>query len=69
MFLVVRDSRKDSAVPLLLGTHVLYNCQTKCQQLCGDEMFLQNASLAAHWHLAFSCLPVWERQLERIRTG
>lgn len=64
LFLVVPDSRYNSSVPILLGTNVLNIIMEELLETKGQR-FLQTASLRTPWYLAFRCMLLRDRQLER----
>lgn len=67
MFLVVPDSQYNAKVPVLIVTDILNHLLEVTQSEHGSR-FLQDAHLHTSWYLAFRCLTLMEKQLQRNRS-
>ena len=64
LFLVVPDSKYNSAVPVLIGTNILAVVLDRTKEAHG-ERFLQTADLHTPFYLAFRCMKLRDRELEQ----
>ncbi|KAL5007992.1 hypothetical protein ScPMuIL_013573 [Solemya velum] len=64
VFLVVPDSNYNSSVPLLIGTNILVPLMDNTRNDSGEN-FLQSADLHTPLYLAFRCLLLRDRELQR----
>ncbi|KAL5012677.1 hypothetical protein ScPMuIL_011228 [Solemya velum] len=64
IFLVVPDSNYNSTVPLLIGTNILVPLMEITRENSGEH-FLQSADLHTPLYLAFRCLLLRDKELER----
>lgn len=64
IFLVVPDGPYNSSVPVLIGTNLMTVLMDRVQQEYG-RTFLQSAKLVTPLYLAFRCMVLRERELEK----
>lgn len=66
LFLVTPDTKYSERVPVLLGTNILWALMEQCQQHCGVR-FLQTSKLGTPWQLAFRCITLQDKHIERSK--
>lgn len=64
LFFIVPDSGYNTRVPILIGTNILNRLLDILRDEYGSR-FLQNADVHAPFYLAFRCLTLRERQLQK----
>lgn len=64
LFLIVPDSDYNTRVPVLIGTNILSRLMDLLREEYGSR-FLQDADIQAPFYLAFRCMTLRERQLQR----
>lgn len=67
IFLVVPDTDYNLSVPLLIGTNILAEFLTQCEEKLGEN-FLQNSALHTSWYLALRCIVIRERELKKSKN-
>lgn len=66
LMLVVPDTKFAERVPVILGTNVLKKMLEHTRTECGDR-FQQKLNLPDSWSLAFRCMKIQTRQLQRAK--
>lgn len=64
LFLVVPTSNYNSHVPVLIGTNIIQNLIDTTREEFGSR-FLQDVALHTPWYLAFRCILIREKELQR----
>lgn len=64
LFLVVPESKYSRMVPILLGTNILAEFMSTCKDKAGDK-YLQDTALFTPWFLAFRCMAMREKTLQK----
>jgi len=67
LFLVVPESDYSKNIPVLLGTNILSEFMTVCKSVLGNK-YLQTSGLFTSWYLAFCCLSMRERTLQKQKS-
>ena len=65
LFLVVPNSTYNSHVPVLIGTSFLQSLIDVTREDHGSSFFLQEAAIQTPWYLAFQCILLREKDLQR----
>ena len=64
LFLVVPNSNYNHHVPVLIGTNILQSLMNVSLEEFGSR-YLQQAAIHTPWYLAFRCLTIREKELQR----
>lgn len=64
ILLIVPDTKYNFKLPILLGTNILREFLSDCREKLVSN-FLQNAALYTPWYLAFRCMNVRQKELNR----
>ena len=67
LFLVVKTTDYHASVPVLLGTNILSLFLSQTKERLGVR-YLQKGNLCTPWLLAFKCLSMREKELERSQN-
>ncbi|XP_071142173.1 uncharacterized protein [Mytilus edulis] len=67
IFLVIPDSEYNMTVPLLIGTNIMSVVMQEVEQNTGPR-YLQEANLHTPWYLAFRCMNLRNKELERCHN-